>query len=152
MISVALAIAAILLGLATPSIESLMRSSRMSATTNTLVYSLQSARSEAVKRSKPAGVCHSKNPMADDAQCDGPGYSAVRVMRVMRWCCRLRNVVQHLPFHQTMRLQRKCTLTTPVIASTLQPKCLCLARSELSMPSITRNVKSRFWPMVVSIR
>lgn len=70
-----LAISALLLGLAMPSLSSLVGGSQMSATANTLVHSLQSARSEAIKRSVSTAVCASRNPLADTAGCDnGGGY------------------------------------------------------------------------------
>lgn len=68
---VALAIAAILMGLAVPSMKTMLSSSEMSSTNNEFVYSLQSARSEAIKRAIPVGVCSSTNPMAEAATCAG---------------------------------------------------------------------------------
>ncbi len=74
---VTLAISAILLGLAMPSLSSLVSGSEMSATANTLVHSLQSARSEAIKRSVSAGVCASLKPLADSPSCNNrSGYGA----------------------------------------------------------------------------
>lgn len=73
---VTLAISAILIGLAMPSLGSLVGDSRMSATVNTLVHSLQSARSEAIKRSVPVGVCASLSPVDESAACDSAaGYT-----------------------------------------------------------------------------
>ena len=72
-----LAIGAILLGLAVPSLQGLMSGSQLSATTNTLVYSLQTARSEAIKRGTTVGVCTSNTPLAANATCDsGAGYDS----------------------------------------------------------------------------
>jgi type IV fimbrial biogenesis protein FimT len=73
---VTLAIGSILLGLALPSFQSIMGNSQMSATANTLVFSLQSARSEAIKRSKAAGVCTSSNSLDANASCDAGGFAA----------------------------------------------------------------------------
>ena len=74
---VTLAIGAILLGLAVPSLQGLMSGSQLSATTNTLVYSLQTARSEAIKRGVTVGVCTSNTPLAANAGCDsGAGYGS----------------------------------------------------------------------------
>lgn len=71
---IALAISAILLGLALPSFRSLMGDSKMTSTTNSLVFALQTARSEAIKRSTPVALCASATPLADDASCDGSSY------------------------------------------------------------------------------
>lgn len=74
---VTLAIGAVLLGLAVPSLQGLMSGSQLSATTNTLVYSLQTARSEAIKRGATVGVCTSTTPLAANAACDsGAGYDS----------------------------------------------------------------------------
>ena len=73
---IALAIAAILLGLAVPSLHTFMGSSEMSATTNQFVYSLQVARSEAIKRASPVGLCPSANPLADEPSCGGGNYAS----------------------------------------------------------------------------
>lgn len=70
-ILIALAIGAILLGLAAPSFQSLVGDSEMSATTNQLVYSLQTARSEAIKRATPIALCPSSQPLAADPVCGG---------------------------------------------------------------------------------
>jgi len=72
---VVLALAAVLLGLAIPSFQSLVDRNHLTATTNTLVFSLQTARSEAIKRAVPAGVCTSNNSLDPDASCvAGSGY------------------------------------------------------------------------------
>jgi len=72
---IVLALAAILLGAAVPSFQSLMSKNQLTATTNTLVYSLQTTRSEAVKRAVAAGVCTSDNSLEPDATCSpGSGY------------------------------------------------------------------------------
>jgi len=73
---VALAIAAILLGLAVPSLQSFVGGSEMSATNNRFVYSLQTARSEAIKRSVPVGLCPSTDPLADEPTCGGGNYAS----------------------------------------------------------------------------
>ena len=72
---IVLALAAILLGVAIPSFQSLVERNHLTATTNTLVFSLQTARSEAIKRALPAGVCTSNNSLDADAGCAaGSGY------------------------------------------------------------------------------
>jgi len=74
-ILVTLVVASILIGVAIPSFQSLMVSSHLTATTNTMVFSLQSARSEAIKRGVPAGVCTSDSPLDEGAGCTpGSGF------------------------------------------------------------------------------
>lgn len=58
---VAVAVVAILLGLALPSFQGSMRSSRVTTTTNELLASLSLARTEAIRGLGPAGVCPSAN-------------------------------------------------------------------------------------------
>ncbi len=72
---ITIAIGSILLAVAVPSFQALITSNKLTATTNTLVFSLQTARSEAIKRALPAGVCTSNIPLSDDAMCTpGSGY------------------------------------------------------------------------------
>lgn len=73
---ITLAIAAILLGLAVPSLQSFMGDSEMTATSNEFVYSLQSARSEAIKRAGPVGLCPSADSQADSPVCGGGDYAS----------------------------------------------------------------------------
>lgn len=74
---VTIAIAAVLMTIAVPSMTSFLGNNRVAATTNTLVHSLQVARAEAIKRSMPAGVCTSNDPTSAAATCDaGAGYSS----------------------------------------------------------------------------
>lgn len=72
-ILIALAIGGILLGLAAPSLQSVLGDSEMSATSNELVYSLQTARSEAIKRAARVGLCPSSDALSADPTCSG-GY------------------------------------------------------------------------------
>ncbi len=72
---ITLAVGSILLAVAIPSFQSLMTSNKLTATTNTLVFSLQTARSEAIKRALPAGVCTSSNSQDPEASCsNGSGF------------------------------------------------------------------------------
>lgn len=72
---ITLVVGSILLAVAVPSFQSLMTSNKLTATTNTLVFSLQTARSEAIKRAQPAGVCTSGNSLDPEASCsNGSGY------------------------------------------------------------------------------
>lgn len=72
---ITLAISAILIGLAMPSLQSLIGDSEMTSTTNEFVYSLQTARSEAIKRAGSVGLCPSTAPEADEPVCDGTDYA-----------------------------------------------------------------------------
>ena len=73
---ITLAVSAILIGLAMPSLKSLMSDSEMTSTSNEFVYSLQTARSEAIKRAGPVGLCPSAAPLADEPVCSGTDYAA----------------------------------------------------------------------------
>jgi type IV fimbrial biogenesis protein FimT len=70
-VMVTLAIVAIVVGLALPSLQGVLGGSEMRATGNQLMYSLQTARSEAIKRSTPVALCPSKNQPANAPVCDG---------------------------------------------------------------------------------
>ena len=72
---VTLAIGAILLGLALPSMSGLLGGSKTSATVNDLVFALQSARSEAIKRAAPVVLCPSADPLDADAVCAPVSYA-----------------------------------------------------------------------------
>lgn len=72
---VALAIAAVLLAVALPSMRGLLGEGRISAATNDLVYGLQLARSEAIKRAAPAMLCPSAAPLAAAPTCDDTAWS-----------------------------------------------------------------------------
>ncbi|WP_157736541.1 GspH/FimT family pseudopilin [Granulosicoccus antarcticus] len=73
---ITLAIAAILLGFAVPSMQSIMGDSEMAATSNEFVYSLQTARSEAIKRAGPVALCPSADSQADAPVCGGDDYGS----------------------------------------------------------------------------
>ncbi|PID61067.1 MAG: hypothetical protein CSB44_08340 [Gammaproteobacteria bacterium] len=71
-----LAIAAILLGLGLPSLRGMLAGSGVTAATNELVFSLQHARSEAVKRAGFVRFCPSANALAETPACsDGGDYA-----------------------------------------------------------------------------
>jgi len=73
---VTIAIAGVLLAVGLPSFRDFMASSEMAATNNSLVYSVQIARSTSMERLVPSGVCVSSNSMDDDAACDaGADYN-----------------------------------------------------------------------------
>lgn len=65
---VTLAVAAILIGIATPSFTSLMNSNRLSSAANEMVAVIQTARMEAIRRNTTVSVC---------AGCDGNAGSLV---------------------------------------------------------------------------
>jgi len=74
---VTIAIGGVLLAVGLPSFQDFMANSRMAATNNSLVYSIQLARSTSMERLAPAGVCASSTPMADAATCDaGVGFES----------------------------------------------------------------------------
>ena len=58
---VAIAIAAIILGIAVPNFQDFMRNTRVTSQTNDFVLALALAKSEAVKRNRPVIVCSSSN-------------------------------------------------------------------------------------------
>ena len=67
---VTLAVMAIVLGLAVPGFQSVVNGNRLSAAANELVASLQTARMEAIRRSRRVVVCSSANANAGtDATC-----------------------------------------------------------------------------------
>ncbi|NND92737.1 MAG: prepilin-type N-terminal cleavage/methylation domain-containing protein [Granulosicoccus sp.] len=72
---ITLAISAILVGMAMPSLQSFMGDSEMTATSNEFVYALQTARSEAIKRARPVGMCPSRNSMTVTPSCTGADYA-----------------------------------------------------------------------------
>lgn len=72
---IALAISALLLGLAVPSMQSFVQDSEISATTNRFVHSLQTARSEAIKRAGPVSLCPSSAPAVAQPVCNDGSYA-----------------------------------------------------------------------------
>lgn len=66
---IVLAILGIVAGFAVPGFQGFMSSSRITASTNNFVSALYAARSEAIKRGTPAGVCASTNSGVDAAVC-----------------------------------------------------------------------------------
>lgn len=68
---ITIALAAILLGLAVPSMHTFIQNNRISGQTNELVAALNLARSEAIKRGRGAWVCASADPDAENPACSG---------------------------------------------------------------------------------
>ena len=70
---ITIGIAGILLGLAVPSFSTFLDDSKVSSVTNNLVYALQTARSESIKRSSAVVLCPSTNATTTNPTCNG-GY------------------------------------------------------------------------------
>lgn len=70
---VVIAIIGILAAFAIPSFSSYMASQRIKDQSSALIRSLNLARSEAIKRSRPVTVCRSDNPEAAAPACNGNG-------------------------------------------------------------------------------
>lgn len=70
-IMIAVLVGSILMAVAIPSFTSIIRNNRLAAVTNTLVASINLARSEAVKRNGVVALCHSTNPDAASPVCSG---------------------------------------------------------------------------------
>ena len=68
-LGVTLSIATILMTIAVPSFQSVMRTNRIAALTNELSTALQFARSEAVTRGRKVTVCKSANITTDSPTC-----------------------------------------------------------------------------------
>jgi len=72
-IMVALVLAAILLGIATPSFSEFVRNARIASAANGVLAAMHAARTEAIKRRVPVTVCASSNPTSDSPTCDPDG-------------------------------------------------------------------------------
>jgi len=72
---VTLAIAAILLTVALPSLRGLVGEERITGVTNELVYALQLSRSEAIKRAGPVRLCPSRAPLAVAPVCAADSFA-----------------------------------------------------------------------------
>jgi len=70
---IAIGIAGILIALAIPSFTSFVSDSKITSATNDMVFALQTARSESIKRSATVVLCPSTNPTDADPSCAG-GY------------------------------------------------------------------------------
>ena len=66
---VVIAITAILVGLAAPSMRSLIERNGVSQSLDSMLSSLSFARAEAIKRGMPVTLCRSANPEASSPQC-----------------------------------------------------------------------------------
>ena len=68
---VTVGIISIVTALALPALGGVLGNSELRSTGNSLVHALQSARSEAVKRITPVGLCPSTNPDVAEPACGG---------------------------------------------------------------------------------
>jgi type IV fimbrial biogenesis protein FimT len=66
---VTLAVAAILMTIAVPNFQDMVRRNRLASETNNLVSALAIARSEAIKRGRAVTVCKTSNPDASSPAC-----------------------------------------------------------------------------------
>jgi prepilin-type N-terminal cleavage/methylation domain-containing protein len=73
---VVMAVAAILLGIAMPSFRSFVQNSRLATQANSLVYSLNLARSEAIKLDTQVEVCASSDGLTCNVGGTPPGFAA----------------------------------------------------------------------------
>jgi type IV fimbrial biogenesis protein FimT len=74
-ILVTIAIAAIVAGIAAPNLRDFMRNNRLTSTAGELVRSIQTARSEAVKRQNNVVVCTSANPTDTYPSCNSSNFT-----------------------------------------------------------------------------
>lgn len=72
---ITLAVAAILLSLAVPSFSTMIMNNRATADTNELLADINYARSEAVKRGSPVGICRTNNPTAGNPCTQGTSFA-----------------------------------------------------------------------------
>lgn len=75
---IALAVLAIVVTAAIPNLQSLINGNRLTAASNELLASLQTARIEAVRRNKQVAVCLSPDPAADAPVCGDGGAGGAR--------------------------------------------------------------------------
>lgn len=68
---VTLAVAGVILGIAVPNFREFMRNSRLTSAGNDLIASINLARTEAVKRQLPVGICATANPAGAPPVCSG---------------------------------------------------------------------------------
>jgi len=73
---VTIAVAAVVAGIAAPNMREFMLNNRLTGTATELIRTLQSARSEAVKRQSNVVVCMSANPTAATPTCATSNYSS----------------------------------------------------------------------------
>lgn len=71
---IVLAVAAIILAVGAPSFADFQRNSRLTAAANDLLGTLQTARTEAIKRQGAVAVCASDNPESPGAACNGGNF------------------------------------------------------------------------------
>ena len=75
---VVLAVVGIIMGFAVPNFNLYVRNSRLTGAANDLLASVALARSEAIKRQLPVGLCASANPNVANPVCSGATATAFR--------------------------------------------------------------------------
>ena len=70
-----LALAAVMLGLAAPSLRQFILNNRLTTTANDLLRAVHQARSEAIKRQALVTLCATDDPDADEPACSGEAFS-----------------------------------------------------------------------------
>ncbi|GLS03005.1 hypothetical protein GCM10007860_01480 [Chitiniphilus shinanonensis] len=82
-VMVVIAIIGVVLGIAAPNYQSLVRNSRLSSASEELLTHLMLARTEAIKRNASVEVCASANPAASEPECDGSDWKDGWIVRVV---------------------------------------------------------------------
>lgn len=72
---VTIAVAGVLLAVATPNLRTFLQNNRLSSAANDILRSFQIARSEAIKRQQNVVVCASANPTDPNPQCSYGAFS-----------------------------------------------------------------------------
>jgi prepilin-type N-terminal cleavage/methylation domain-containing protein len=75
---VVLAVAGVIMGFAVPNFSLYIRNGRLTSAANDLLASVTLARTEAIKRQLPVGVCASANPTVANPACSGATATAFR--------------------------------------------------------------------------
>ena len=75
---VVLAVVGVIMGLAVPNFSLYIRNSRLTGASNDLLAAVTMARSEAIKRQLPVGVCATADPNATPPVCSGAAATAFR--------------------------------------------------------------------------
>lgn len=75
---VVLAVVGVIMGIAVPNFSLYIRNSRLTGAANDLLASVTMARTEAIKRQLPVGICATANPNATPPVCSGAAATAWR--------------------------------------------------------------------------
>jgi type IV fimbrial biogenesis protein FimT len=116
---ITLLVAGILIGIGVPNIMEFQRNSTMTAAANQLLTGLIMARTEAVKRQVPVGLCLSANPTAPNPTCSPNPIVDAQNLGFVVWVDENNNPVNGIP-----------TLTDPTDGNgAIDPNELVLMRS-----------------------